>query len=475
MIKSGIKLALLMAFIGMVIIGMVQPIEATGQDSSKDDCQDSQSGEYGQMSEKDSSSDCKTIEALSSKKEKIESMMEEELANESFYSGKMDQNNSLMKANLDCASLWLQKAIKLHEMHLMNPEISTDESNLEMMDQMIQADKYLTGEKTADMIDRAADNKSGEYKKAYIISALTRLDCSHLWLQKAMKLHEMHLKNPEKATNESNLMLMAHMVRANRYLTGEEMDMEMSKDVNFSQTNVDLTTLWLGKAIKLHEMYLEKPEAATSESQMRLMNHMVRARECAAGKNMDMEMMMDFEEDSASEMLETSPKEKMMHSMMMMHSMKMGEKPHNETMMDSMMNSMMMREKPGEKLEEKSANEGCYADKISQNASSIQAKMDGVCLCLEKAIKLHEMNLRNPEAATRESRMEMMKEMKQAHEYLTGEKMTVDTEDETARDKFAEWMNKKVEDESTECTNAAVGYGSAKSMDTKANNGSSEC
>jgi hypothetical protein len=383
-----------------------------------------------------------------------------------------------------------------------------------------------------DMMGRAADNKSAEYEHPYAISALMKLDCSGFWLDEAMKLHEMHMKNPETATNESQMRLMAQMVRANRYLAGEDMDMEMAKDTSLSQDNVNFTTMWLEKAIKLHAMSLKAPEAATNESQMRLMNQMMRARECIEGKDLNLEMMMDFEEDSAremcepssSEMCEPSPREKMMCSMMM-NSMRMGEKSYNGTMMDSLKSSMMeekeakkdkmdymmeekeammeekeakkdkmdcmmeekeakkdkmdcmMEEKVAEKdkmdcmMEEKEANKSCYTGKMDQKVSLTQANLDCVCLCLEKAIKMHEMYLRNPEAATSESKMEMMKQMMQAHEYLTGEKMDMDMIDKAIDNESAGQLKEKVDclpsEKSEDCSSSKMGQYSSSELSKK--------
>jgi hypothetical protein len=462
-------------------------------------------------------------------------MMKEKLASKSCY------NESSSQANIDDARLYLEKAIKLHAMHLENPKSVTNESQMKMMDEMKQAKKYLAGEKmNMGMMGRAAGNISAEYEHPYAISALMRLECSDFWLDEAIKLHTMHMKNPKIATNESQIKLMAQMVRANRYLAGEDVDMEMAENASLSQDNVDFTTLWLEKAMKLHAMSLKNPEAATNESQMRLMNQMMRARECIEGKGMNLEMLMDLEEDSSremcepsssemcepsssemcepssSEMCEPSPREKMM--IMMMGSMKMGEKSCNETMMNDMKNLMMegkeakkekmksmmeekgakkgkmesmkeekmesmmegkeakkekmesmmegkeakkekmksmMEEKEAKKgkmesmMEEELANESCYTGKMDKKAVLTRANMDCVCLCLEKAMKLHEMNLRNPEAATSESKMEMMKQMMQAHEYLTGEKMDMDM------------MGKEIDNESAGKLKEKAGYLSA--------------
>ncbi len=538
MIKSGIiKPVLLLVCIGILVTALVQPIAGSTMGQGKmmeqkdkmASCLDNKSmmhsgmGECGASKMYETSSKEKMMKGEKSCNETMmKSMMKEKAASKGRYTGKMSLNESSSQANFDCACLYLEKAIKLHAMHLEKPKSVTNESQMEMMDQMKQAKKYLAEEKmNMDMMGTC--NESAEYEHPYAISALMRLEYSGFWLDEAIKLHAMHMKNPKIATNESQIRLMAQMVRANRYLAGEDMDMKMAKNASLSQDNVNFTTLWLEKAIKLHAMNLKNPEAATSESHMRLMNQMMWARECIGGKNPNLEMLMDFEEDSArdmcepssSEICEPSPKEKMM--IMMIGSMKMGEKSRNETMMNAMkslimeekakkekmesmkeeeeeedeeemesmmeekeakkgkmesmkeekeakkekMESMMeekeakkekmesmMEEKEAKKekmesmkeekeeeeedeekmesmMEGKLANKSCYAGKM-EKASLTRADLDCVCLCLEKAIKLHEMYLRNPEAATSESKMEMMKQMMQAHEYLTGEKMNMD-------------------------------------------------
>lgn len=518
MVKPRIRSVLLLACIGIIIVtALVQPIAGStlgkGKLMEQKDkmvpCPENKSIMQSGIGERATSEICEP-----SSKEKMMgsideamtgSMMKEKLANKSCY------NASSSQANFDCTRLWLEKAIKLHAMHLKNTKSATNESQMEMMDQMTQAKKYLAGEKmNRGMMGRAADNKSVEYEHPYAMSALMRLECSDFWLDEAIKLHAMHLKNPKIATNESQMRLMAQMVRANRYLTGEDTNMEMTKNASISQDNVNLTTLWLEKAIKLHAMNLKNPEAATNESQMRLMNQMMQARECIGGKNLNLEMAMDFEEDSArdmckpssKEMCEPSPREKMMA--MMMGSMRMGEKSYNETMMKSMMSSMMkeketkkdkmksmmeekeagkdkmesmkeekmesmMEEKEAKKdkmesmMKEKLANESCYTSKMDKKATLNRANFDCVCLCLEKAIKLHEMYLRNPEAATSESKMEMMKQMMQAHEYLTGEKMDMGM------------MNKVADNESTGKLKETLGNISAEMSEQSENYSSSRC
>jgi hypothetical protein len=415
-----IRSVLLLACIGIIVTALVQPIAGSTMGKGKlmeqkdkmIPCPENKSMMKSGMGENESSEMYET----SSKEKMMGSMMEEKSCNEAMTSSMIKEklankscyNASSSQANLDCARLWLEKAIKLHAMHLENPKSVTNESQMEMMDQMKQAKNYLSGEKmNMSMMDRTAENKSAEYEHPYAISALMRLECSDFWLDEAIKLHAMHLKNPKIATNESQIRLMAQMVRANRYLAGEDMNMEMTKNASLSQDNVNLTTLWLEKAIKLHAMNLENPRTATNESQMRLMNQMMQARECIGGKNLNLEMVMDFEEDSArdmykpssKEMCEPSPREKMMA--MMMSSMRMGEKSYNETMMKSMMSSMMKEKEDKMKsmMEEKE-------DKKDKMKSMIEEKED-------KKDKMESMKEEKMESM-KEEKMESMMEEKEA-------------------------------------------------------------
>ena len=73
-------------------------------------------------------------------------MMGDHMANETMMHCMMDQNASTAQARLDCADFWLQKAIKLHEIHLKDPSTATNESQMEMMDQMMRAYECIKGE-----------------------------------------------------------------------------------------------------------------------------------------------------------------------------------------------------------------------------------------------------------------------------------------------------------------------------------------
>jgi hypothetical protein len=58
----------------------------------------------------------------------------------------MNQNDGISQARLTCADFWLQKAIKLHKVHLKDPSTAIEKSQMEMMDQMMLAHECIKGE-----------------------------------------------------------------------------------------------------------------------------------------------------------------------------------------------------------------------------------------------------------------------------------------------------------------------------------------
>ena len=64
-------------------------------------------------------------------------------------------------ARLDCARSWLEDAIELHKVHLKDPSTATNESQMEMMDQMMRADDCIIGENmTTGMVNTTGGNVS---------------------------------------------------------------------------------------------------------------------------------------------------------------------------------------------------------------------------------------------------------------------------------------------------------------------------
>lgn len=50
-----------------------------------------------------------------------------------------------LKSKIDCAIPWLEKAITLHELHMKDPTTTTEQSQMELMDQIKKAYECLTG------------------------------------------------------------------------------------------------------------------------------------------------------------------------------------------------------------------------------------------------------------------------------------------------------------------------------------------
>lgn len=138
MIKPGtIKSVLILVFIGMTLIGLVQPIagNTTGQDSSQSG-QCSSCNECNDSSQKGQYSFC-----------------------DKYNCSNMDSGNKsrLNQTEMEYADYWLKKAMMMHYMHMKNPSTATNESQMEMMHCMINACEYMTGEKmTLDMMDKMA-------------------------------------------------------------------------------------------------------------------------------------------------------------------------------------------------------------------------------------------------------------------------------------------------------------------------------
>ncbi|GBC75969.1 hypothetical protein HRbin07_00161 [bacterium HR07] len=52
---------------------------------------------------------------------------------------------SALQSKIDCAVPWLEKAITLHELHMKDPTTTTEQSQMELMDQIKKAYECLTG------------------------------------------------------------------------------------------------------------------------------------------------------------------------------------------------------------------------------------------------------------------------------------------------------------------------------------------
>jgi len=98
-------------------------------------------------------------------------------------------------------------------MHLENPSTATDESQIEMMEQMMHAHECIIGKSAAmEMTDQE------------------RMNCASASLKMAMEMHELHMKE-HMDMNESEMeimeQMMDHMMHAYECMNGENMTMGM--------------------------------------------------------------------------------------------------------------------------------------------------------------------------------------------------------------------------------------------------------
>lgn len=215
-------------------------------------------------------------------------MMDECMANESCCM-LMDQNTSTIYARLNCTDIWLEKAIQLHQLHMEDPSTETEESQMELMDYMMHAHECIKGE---NVTMKTMDNKTAyNESEGFAYEAHARLGCTDHWLEQAIELHEMHLKNPSTATEESQMEMMEMMMQAHMCVMGKDASMDMVTD----RVRMDCAKIWLKKAVEVHELYMKEHGMEMNESQMKTMeqtmDHMMHAYECMEGKNMTKEMM----------------------------------------------------------------------------------------------------------------------------------------------------------------------------------------
>lgn len=77
--------------------------------------------------------------------------------------------NMMMKPDdtqdkIKCAIEWLKKSIDLHDIHIKDPKTATEDSQIEMMEQMKKAYECLTGTAIAPSKHEMKDEKSNSHK-----------------------------------------------------------------------------------------------------------------------------------------------------------------------------------------------------------------------------------------------------------------------------------------------------------------------
>lgn len=267
-------------------------------------------------------------------------MIDENMSSGNCHMTDIDQNESTAQERLKCADFWLEKSIKLHEMHLKDPSMATNKSQMELMKQMVYAHECITGKNVTMGVTNctAADHISVNSTSA----ALARLNCTDFWLEQAIKLHEMHLKYPGTATNESQMKMMEQMMNAHECIMGKNMGMEIT-----DQARMDCAGASLKKAMELHMLHMKQNCTTINESHMKMMEqmmeHMMQANEYMTGENMTMGMNKTTMEMTGQERIDcASASLKMameMHELDMKKHMDMNESEMK--MMKQMMDYMM--------------------------------------------------------------------------------------------------------------------------------------
>ena len=205
MIKSGIlkSALLLLALITVIVIALAEPIAGhmmgqgniMGQQSMIIVCSDNQT--------------CTVIQSSMGDHSSNETMIHCMTGNDSMMMGNLSANETMMQCMLGNDSM-------------MMGNLSANET---MMHCMMENDSMMNGSCCIIEMDQSAS------------AAQARLDCAQFWLEQAIEMHEMHLKDPSTATNESQLEMMDQMMRAYECIVGENMTENMTKNMTMGMMN----------------------------------------------------------------------------------------------------------------------------------------------------------------------------------------------------------------------------------------------
>jgi transketolase len=100
-----------------------------------------------------------------------------------------------------------------------------------------------------------------------------------------MNMQEKMIKGPKAAEKKQTMKNIAQMKEKMQKMMSMPMDMMRMDD---SQSKLKCAEPWLKKAIDLHEIHLKDPNTATEASQMEMMDQMKKAYGCIAGGSPDM-------------------------------------------------------------------------------------------------------------------------------------------------------------------------------------------
>jgi hypothetical protein len=133
-------------FLGIMSIALINPI--AGNMMSQGNMM-GQGGMMGSMMGQCQSKECNNM--MNACPDNTTCMMMQSVigecpANRTCYIAEQVQNASSAQTRLDCARFWLEKAMGLHELHLRDATTTTNESQIELMDQITKAFECVTGE-----------------------------------------------------------------------------------------------------------------------------------------------------------------------------------------------------------------------------------------------------------------------------------------------------------------------------------------
>lgn len=145
MAKSRSTATLLLLYVTVILIALTNPI--TGNMMSQGNMV-GQGGMMGSMIGQCQGKECDTM--MNACPENMTCMMMQPVigecpANGTCYIAEQVQNASSAQTRLDCARFWLDKAARLHELHLRDTTTTTNESQIELMDQITKALECVTG------------------------------------------------------------------------------------------------------------------------------------------------------------------------------------------------------------------------------------------------------------------------------------------------------------------------------------------
>ncbi len=196
MIKSGtLKPALLLALIAVIVIALAEPVAGNmmGQGNMK--------YQRSVMTVYPDNQTCTTMQSGMGNHQANETMMHCMMGQHHGMMG----NNSMNETMMHC----MHHCMMGHHGMMGNDSMMGDHAANETMMPCMMGNHMMKMNQNAS-------------------AAQAKLDCAQFWLEQAIELHKIHLKNPSTATNESQLKMMDQMMRAYECIVGENMTENMT-------------------------------------------------------------------------------------------------------------------------------------------------------------------------------------------------------------------------------------------------------